>query len=104
MDKTDHIYSNSSVIYNTNNEVCITHQVLRPVLVNQANINELKEKLGNDITEGQTVLVKEDLISVYMSHQHAKNMLEALRISLGKKKTPELNAPEKVTEDGGANE
>jgi hypothetical protein len=74
------IYSTETLIHVSNNDICLEFQTAKPIKVVAENINRLKNDLGDDyeLEIGKTILIKEDMAYIYLTHEHAKDLAEKI--------------------------
>lgn len=96
MQRNEYVYSDEATILSTQKDICLIHQIIAPTLVTAENISQIKESTKSDSVElGQFVGAKEDVIKVYMTVAHARQLIVALQTALDKKPGNQ--------EDGGEN-
>jgi len=83
MHREDFIYSDEATILVSPNDVCLVHQIIAPVKVTPETLESAKADTGDSTIEvGKYIGRKEDVLNVYMTHAHAKKLIEALTTAL----------------------
>lgn len=85
MNRKDFLYTNEATVLTTKNDVCIVHQVMAPNMVTVDNIEALRGLSGdNSLAVGTFIGLKEDVVTVFMTQEHARKLIDALESGLKK--------------------